>query len=463
VVGGNHPTATIEKPVEKPAESKAAAAAAAAKPSPPTATETSPPANDSAAGSPPPAKLPAGNPNSPAANSNSPTANPNSPTGTGSASGTLLVPVAPAAKVEIKKAPPAPVDTAARMADPLAELELTDLPLGKVIDLLGQMGGLRITLDADAIQRRGVSPRDCVSLHVTGMALGDVLQAAVAQRNLAAVVDGGQVIVTLPADEREALHKVRYAVSDLTGDDQAPTAELAALVRKLVVPDSWQGAGGRGTIEPDRGALVVNHTGDAQRQVLVFLEKLRNARNKPRRSHDGLDRFSLATHRAKARSTLDRRVSLNFHEPAPLARVLAYLAQASDSVILVDHAALAAAETSDQVEASVTADRQPLAAVLADLLRPLGLTYRIVGRDVIQVLTTEGADERLDLEFYSIAPWLDQGVKPAALIARLKAKVGPTAWSDMGGPGEIYYDAPSHSLLVLHSQAAQAAIEQFLL
>ena len=130
---------------------------------------------------------------------------------------------------------------------------------------------------------------------------------------------------------------------------------------------------------------------------------------------------------------LDRRVSANFHEPAPLAKVLAYLSEVSDSIILVDHAALAAAETSDLVEATVTADHQPLATVLADLLRPLGLTYRAMGSDVIQVLTKEAADERLDLEFYSIAAWLDAGMKPAAVIEQLKAKVGATAGATWAG------------------------------
>jgi hypothetical protein len=114
------------------------------------------------------------------------------------------------------------------------------------------------------------------------------------------------------------------------------------------------------------------------------------------------------------------------------------------------------------VEATVTADRQPLSAVLADLLRPLGLTYRTIGSDVIQVLTKEAADERLDLEFYSIATWLDLGAKPAAVIEQVKAKIGPIGWNDAGGSGEVYYDAPSRSLLVLQSQSAQAVIQQFL-
>ena len=208
--------------------------------------------------------------------------------------------------------------------------------------------------------------------------------------------------------------------------------------------------------------MLVTQTGEVHRQVLVLCEKLRTARGKPLRSHDNPELFRLATHLDKAAKVLGRRVSANFHEPTPLAKVLAYLAEAADCCILVDHAALAAAETSDRVEAAVTADAQPLGAVLADLLRPLGLTFRAVGPDVIQVLTKEAADERLDLEFYSIAPQLGRGVSAAALIEQVKAKIGPMAWTDSGGPGEILFDAPSRSLMVLQSQPAQAAIEQLL-
>ena len=50
----------------------------------------------------------------------------------------------------------------------------------------------------------------------------------------------------------------------------------------------------------------------------------------------------------------------------------------------------------------------------------------------------------------------------ATLAERLKARVAPTTWSDVGGPGEIYFDQPSKCLLVLQGQPAQAAIEEIL-
>ena len=86
---------------------------------------------------------------------------------------------------------------------------------------------------------------------------------------------------------------MRYTVSDLTGDDKEAVAQLAALVRKLVAPESWQGNSGRGTIDTDGGTLVVTQTGDVHQQMLVFCEKLRDARQKPLRSHEDPQRFVL--------------------------------------------------------------------------------------------------------------------------------------------------------------------------
>ncbi len=423
-----------------------------------------------------------------------------------------------ARQIEIKKVPPATVDVAARLADPIAQLELIDMPLAKAVDLLAAMGVLPVTMDADAMMRLGVAPRDPISLQLGSTTVGKALQAAVARKGLAVAVENGQVVVGAPEEYRETLRKVRYTVADLTGDDKAAVAELAALVRKLVAPESWQQTGGRGTIEADQGALVVVQTGEVHPQVLVFCEKLRNARHKPLRSRDNPDRFTLTTRLDQARKMLDRPVTANFHEPAPLAGILAFLAEAAGSDILIDRAALAAAETSDRVETTLTATKQAFRTVLADLLRPLGLTYRAVGQGVIQVTTEEAAEERLELEFYPVGPWLakqnsplpraptegwseegqlhpsplplgeGQGVRAVlplaegqgvphdsplplgegprvrgpALAERLKTRVAASTWSDVGGSGEVYFDPPSQCLIVLQSQPAQAAVQRLL-
>jgi hypothetical protein len=363
---------------------------------------------------------------------------------------------------DVKKLPPAPMDVAARMADPLPGIELTDVPLVRAFDLLATVSALPITLDPDAMRLLGVAPRDRISLRLGPTTIGQALRAAAGERGLAVTVDNGQVIVTTPTEFRETLRTIPYTVSDLTGDDKAAVAELAALARKLVAPESWQGAAGRGTIEPSQGVLIVSQTRDIHQQVLVFCEKLRNARRKPLRSRDKPERFTLATRTSQARAMLDQPVTANFHEPAALAKILSFLATATGSDILIDHAALAAAETSGGVETSLTVQKQPLGAVLADLLRPLGLTYRVIGPNAIQVTTGEAAEEHLELEFYPVGPQLSGGTSAAKLVERLKTTAAASTWSDAGGSGDIYFDAPSQHLIVLQSQPVQTAIERLL-
>ena len=367
-------------------------------------------------------------------------------------------------RAEIKKMPPAQVDIAARMADPIRGLQLTNVPLARALDLLATISALPITLDPDALQQLGATPRDHISVQLDSATVAQALEAVAAQRGLVVTIDNDQVVVTTPADFRETLKTVPYTVSDLTGDDKAAVAEFVTLVQMLVAPESWQTAGGRGTIKPNQGGLSVLQTGNVHRQVLVFCEKLRNARRKPLRSHDAPERFSLTTRTGQARKMLDKPVTVNFHQPTPLAKILAFLAEATGSDILTDRSALAAADTCDRVETSLTVQKKPFQAVLADLLGPLGLTYRVIGPSAIQITTKEAAEERLELEFYPIGA---QGEKTpeaevAELIEKLKTAVGRKTWTDAGGPGEVYFDAPSQCLIVLQSQPVQAAIERLL-
>jgi len=364
-------------------------------------------------------------------------------------------------KVEIKKTPAPTVDVAARCADPVAALELTDVPLAKAVDLLAGMSTLPITIDVDTLEQLGISLRDPVSLQVGSTTIAKSLQAIAAQKGLAFTAEGGQVLLSAPAKYRETLQKVRYAVTDLTGDDKTATSDLAALLQDFVAPDSWQAAGSRGTIKADPGAIEITQTGDVHDQVLVFLEKLRTARGKPLQTHDRTERFALATRWDRARKMLEQRLTVNYHDPAPLSKILAFLAGAAHCDIVVDRAALAAADTSDRVETTVTVVKQPLDKTLIALLQPLGLVYRTVGARTIQITTKEAADERWEVEFYPLGA-LAAGKKNdigRQVIDELKSKAGTIAWN---AGGNLYFDVPSQCLIVLQPQTVQIAVERLL-
>ncbi len=99
------------------------------------------------------------------------------------------------------------------------------------------------------------------------------------------VIENGQILLTSPAEYREALQTMPVVVSDLTGSDAHAAADLAALVQRLVVPESWQAGGGRGTVEVAPDVLRITQTGHVHYQIIVFCEKLRVARGLPTKSH----------------------------------------------------------------------------------------------------------------------------------------------------------------------------------
>jgi hypothetical protein len=237
---------------------------------------------------------------------------------------------------------------------------------------------------------------------------------------------------------------------------------MAALVQKVVVPDSWQAAGGRGTLRTEPGVLHVEQSEAVHLRILSFCEKLRSARGKPLRSKFDPERFTLTTRQARAKEMLSRALTATFHEPAPLAEILSYLEETTQVDFLVDQPALAAAGQSAEMKATLKADRQPLAAALGELLQPLGLAYRVIDVQTIQVSTRKAVAARLELEFYKVGPLLAKGQTPAGLVQRIKAELPDAAWGEAGGPGVLFFDPPSECLIVLQSQPVQAALERWL-
>ncbi len=371
-------------------------------------------------------------------------------------------PAAPAAK------PPAPqpaapaIDVDARLADAIPQLEFHDTPLGEAVELLTSMSTVPITIDPDALVEAGVSLRDPVSLDLTATTVGKVLETMLAGRKLTCVVENGRALITSPPENRNTLRSLRYTVSDLTGHDARALAELAGLIQKLVVPDSWQANGGRGSIQPQDGVLVIVQTGAVHYQIITFCEKLRTAQGLPTRSRFDRSLFALTTRSDRARAALGHEVTATFAQPTPLPEILAYLKRQADVDIFLDRPALAAAGMADVPRPTLKVTKRPLAAALAELLDPLALAYRVVDRRTIQVTTRKALAARLELEFYPIGDLLTKGQTASALSERIKSRVAGPTWSDAGGPGLIQFDAGSRCLIVLQSQPAQVALEALL-
>jgi hypothetical protein len=354
------------------------------------------------------------------------------------------------------------VDVSAQLEDRIVGFQWSEKPLGAGVDQLGAILGAPATFDMDALEQLGVSLADPVSVNLRETSVGGILEAMLARRGLIFVVADGMVLVTSPEDRRIQPHAVRYTVTDLAGTEKAGLEDLARRLRKLVAPESWQEAGGRGTIEIADGTWRVVQTDPVHYRILAFCEKLRVARGRPLRSRFPAAMFALATRLDRAQPKLRAPVTLNYRESAPLAEIIAQLAEQTGTTIVVDWLALAAEGNPPQIEATLQVDGRPLAEALDKLLRPLGLTVRAVNASTLEVTTVKALAARRELEIYPVAGLLSPDVTPAAIQQRIKAEAAGAAWSDAGGPGVLDFDPPSKCLLVLQSPAVQAQVEALL-
>jgi len=354
---------------------------------------------------------------------------------------------------------PVRVDVQARLGDPIVAIRFPDVPLVDAVGLLARMSTLPITFDPVALAEMDVSVHDRITVEVTDATVGEILEAVLSRRGLAYVVEGDHVLVTSPEKKRNALRTVRYTVSDLTGPEPAAVAALARLVEELVAPESWRRAGGRGTVEAADGQLEVVQTDPTHHQVLAFCEKLRVARGIPVRSRHDSSQFALATRSDRARTKLSVPITVNFHEPAPLVRIVSDLEALSGTTLLVDWLAVEARESWSDVTGSLTAEGEPLSEALDELLQPLGLTYRVIDAETLEITARNVVTAKLEVEFHPVGDLITEPTTAGALVGRIEDQVAGATWSDAGGPGVLRFDEPSKCLIVLQSQPVQFELE----
>jgi hypothetical protein len=360
-----------------------------------------------------------------------------------------------------KPSPATQADVVRRLEMKLPSLELTDVGLGRALGAVGAMCNVAVALDPDAMQELGVAVSDPVSVELSGATAGKALAAVAAARGLVCLPGEGFVLVTSPAAHRETLRSWDHSVSDLAVTPAAGD-ELLSFVMQFVAPESWQPAGGRGTLKLEDGKLTMAQTEAVYQRVVFFLEKLRAARNKPRQTQIDPESLALGTRLSRARSMLSRPLTANFRAGAPLARVLAYLEESGQCNLLADWPALAARDISSQSPVVLSIEKRTLGEALGELAKPLGLALRALDAETIELSTPKALAGKLEVEFYPVAAQATSGRDLAELLGRVRNGLPAGAWREGGGAGVVQYDGPSQCLIVLQTQAAHAAIERLL-
>lgn len=346
------------------------------------------------------------------------------------------------------------IDLAARLNDKLPELTLVEQPLKRTLDLLSQLSTIRISFDWDALTDPSLLDRP-LTLELRDLTTGEALTQILSSVGLAATPFGDQLVVRPPTTYGRPT-PADYPVAELIGDDAQGAARLVELIRDFVAPETWQTAGGAGTIAADETKLVVSQSPAVHRELAVFLDRLRLARGKTPRD----SKATLATRLAQAHEVLSKPVTMNFRPGEPLPTVLGFLEQATGATITVDYPALMSAGFQGTEPIGCAADKHPPADVLTALCEPREWSWRVVGPRTIDLTTREASRRRLYVEFYKLPTTAEVAVAGPDLVQRLRTQLADEGWRTSGGRGDVVFDEPSQTLVVRQHADAHRRIEK---
>jgi hypothetical protein len=360
----------------------------------------------------------------------------------------------------LPRPPPRDVDVARRLADPLAGIETSSTPLADFLNRLSDLTNIPITLEPDWLAFAPATPKSPIVIQAANTTVGDALTKALLPLRLAAVASGDQLVIGLAQPQPPATIQVK--AQDLASSEDELN-ELAELLKGLIEPGSWAGEeGGAIAVDAAAGVLLVKHQKSVQAQVHLVCEKLRTARKRPNILKLDPALFQLQSRWAKAQARLQMPISLNFSQPTRLTAVLDQLGEAADLRILVDWRDVASLGWNPDADATLVADKQPLAEALDELLNPLELSWRVIDGSTLQVVTPARLAERHEVELYPAADLVEGDAAGEALLSKLQSTLGPALFKDGGGSGELRLDPVSKCLIAALPQLKQRDLEALL-
>jgi hypothetical protein len=321
-----------------------------------------------------------------------------------------------------------------------------------------------------------------------GLKLGDFLKALQAEHAISICVGPdirGEILdemignVTKSAKVGEALHDVLQpadlawyeldqtlvVVSKEDADQRVSTRvyrlkkpnslrDLLRSVENSIAPDSWQSAGGVGSVQSFRNESLVIAQSQAIHQEIES------------RFSDTLVRVRGQVKLDDREKVFDQPVSVQF-DALPLKSAMEQLSQQVDRPLLIDQKALIASQVSVDDPVTLHLPNAKFSAVLKLMLQPLGLLYEMQKDGSIKITSRKAGAQSVQQDSYAVLPLVTvqlanggKGVDAASLIQVVQS-VQPDSWDINGGFGTIQYQ-PSGQLEISQIQSVHRLLQQLL-
>ena len=352
--------------------------------------------------------------------------------------------------------------------DAKVELDATDLPLRKVINLLAASADVNILCDNAGLKEAGVSESTPVTRMLKGVKLRSALKIVLEPLKLGYVFD--RDVLKITSRERADGQPIvaAYPVSDLLGTEDAydELGNLRNLIMVSVVGEkAWIDSAENVPkihFNPVTKTLVVRHTRAMHGELTAFLDLLR--KTKPVDATKPGTMPYLSDEERRITDALQKPISVQF-EQAPLKQVLEHIAKDRGLNIVLSEAGLQEVSATPTLPMSISLADVRLSSTLDLLLEPLQLGY-VIKNEVLQITSRQRAEGEEIVVAYPVPDMIWRENDPSgdlsSLCDMLMSMVDPNSWEIKGAPATVRVHSPTRSLVVRQTRANHARIRELL-
>ncbi len=348
------------------------------------------------------------------------------------------------------------VDVAARLRDPIVEINLKDMPLNEFTSFVTQMSTAPITLDPIALAYADISATKPISIQQSKTSVEGILRAAVHPFGLDVVATehSARLRITQPLDGHQLA--MRLEVNDMASDEKE-VADLAYLLTHLVEPLSWNHSRGQGLYRVDPDAIMITQNEVTQFKALVFLEKMRVARGLSTTSKKySPELFSIKSRAAQLAPALKKSVNLQIVVPTPMYKVIDQLEKKTGLNILCDWDSLALNKLGPATPVTLSASGLTVGETLDRFCKSWKLEALPINAHTVQLVSESSVPVMPWLEFYDLTEMKLGKSQATAMINEAERQLSDLRKT---GYGEVLYDPVSkHLLAALQGRPSTPAV-----
>jgi general secretion pathway protein D len=217
--------------------------------------------------------------------------------------------------------------------------------------------------------------------------------------------------------------------------------------------------------QADRDRAVVGVLGEVEKSRALPKDDVEFPKDWKQKTKLRAKRSTMTEKEQSILRTLDSSISVQF-KGTPLKDVIEYLQTYLGQPIVIDMAALNAAEISYDSPITLNVKKVSVRTVLRIILADVGLTYTIRD-DAIEVTTPQKARDIAVVRVYYVGDLLGdipelRFLRAAELIKLIETTVEPQSWRKNGGSGTIIYNPITNSVVVQQGVENQSVISDSL-